>query len=99
MNDFFSFTRVPGETRTSNTQFIAGRGLERGPPEADELRPVRPDHRVDALQGQLVRGDDQQPQQVRREGHGVERGRPEDLHRLRGRGCHCRFGRRKQVIS
>ena len=43
---------------------------------------VRPDHRVDAVQGQLVRGDDQQPEQVGRQGNVLEHRGPEDLHRL-----------------
>ena len=48
------------------------------------LLPVWPHHRLDAVQGQLVRGDDQQPEQVCGEGHVLEHGRSEDLHRLRG---------------
>ncbi len=45
-----------------------GCDLERGSPEADFERPVRPHHRVDALQGPVVRGDDQQQEQVRSQG-------------------------------
>jgi hypothetical protein len=43
---------------------------------------VRTDHSVDALQGKLVRGDDQQPKQVGREGNVLEHRGPKDLHRL-----------------
>ena len=40
----------------------------------------------------VVRGDDQQPRQVGRQQHVLELGRPEDLHRLRGRRCYRRLG-------
>ena len=43
---------------------------------------VRLDHSLDVVQGQLVRGDDQQQEQVSREGHVVEHRGPENLHRL-----------------
>ena len=46
-----------------------------------------------------VRGDDQQPQQVRGARHGVEHGRPEDLHRVRGRSRHRRQRGRQQDLG
>lgn len=43
--------------------------LERNVLEAHDMRRAGVDHRVDAAQGPLVRRDDQQPTQERREGH------------------------------
>lgn len=69
--------------------------MERIAQETHHQRPERRHHCVDAVQRRLVRGDDQQPQEIHRRRHGVERGRPEDLHHLRGR-CGDRGLRRRQ---
>ncbi len=50
---------------------MLGRRVERGSPEADLQRPVRADHRLDVVQRELVRGDDQQQEQVRGQGKGT----------------------------
>ena len=49
-----------------------GCDMERGPPQAYVQRPEWSDHSVDALQGTLVRGDDQQQKQECGQAHEVE---------------------------
>lgn len=60
----------PLSQRTERRTPSAGvRHLERHVLETHDLRRARADNRVDAAQGPLVRGDDQQPPQERRPGH------------------------------
>ena len=51
------------------------------------------------MAGVLVRGDDQQPEQERGAGYGVEHGGSAHLHRLRGRRRHRRQRRRQQDLG
>ena len=75
------------------------RVLERELPQAHDVRPERADHRVDAAQGDVVRGDDQQPEQVDGARHAVDARRPADLHHLRGRDGDRRLGRRQPAVG
>lgn len=60
----------------------AGGHLERCAAEADLLGHGRCDHGVDAVQGILVRGDDQRQKEVHGGQHELDVGRIADLHRL-----------------